>query len=224
MKFSPFYPHYDIPVPGLGQVTAACVEGVWQGLKIFPSEGYSFKTLKNDSMKNLKRKGKEIVDNTNESPENESSEKESPKKKTKQYEKCIGHKYGNEVLGYVEARKLIYIPTYNWVLENRLQSSVKKLKSLSSQKTVVLLDYETNENVENTSKPLSHASLIKAYVESLPEQAEAPVYKNGMKVRHAKFGDGKVVSMDVENERVVVAFDEVGEKMLSTSVAKLEII
>ncbi len=89
---------------------------------------------------------------------------------------------------------------------------------------MVLLDYETNENVENTSKPLSHASLIKAYVESLPEQAEAPVYKKGMKVRHAKFGDGKVVSMDVENERVVVAFDEVGEKRLSTSIAKLEII
>ena len=27
---------------------------------------------------------------------------------------------------------------------------------------VALLDYDTNEDVENTAKPLSHASLIKA--------------------------------------------------------------
>lgn len=30
---------------------------------------------------------------------------------------------------------------------------------------MILLDYDTNENVEDASKPLSHASLIKAYVE-----------------------------------------------------------
>ena len=41
---------------------------------------------------------------------------------------------------------------------------MKKLKTMSKSRTVVLLDYDTNEDIENTSKPLSHASLIKKYI------------------------------------------------------------
>ena len=29
VKFSPFYPHHDIPVPFWEGKTAACVEGIW---------------------------------------------------------------------------------------------------------------------------------------------------------------------------------------------------
>ena len=35
---SPFYPHGDIPVPFSQGYTAACVEAVWQGLKVFEDE------------------------------------------------------------------------------------------------------------------------------------------------------------------------------------------
>jgi hypothetical protein len=35
---------------------------------------------------------------------------------------------------------------------------------MNQTKTVVLLDYDTNEDIENSSKPLSHASLIKNYI------------------------------------------------------------
>ena len=31
---SPFYPHGGIPVPFSEGYTAACVEGIWQGLKV----------------------------------------------------------------------------------------------------------------------------------------------------------------------------------------------
>ena len=33
VKFSPFYPHNDIPVPFTPGRTAASVEAIWQGLK-----------------------------------------------------------------------------------------------------------------------------------------------------------------------------------------------
>ncbi|MDR1809531.1 MAG: hypothetical protein LBR34_03890, partial [Prevotella sp.] len=38
VKLSPFYPHGNIPVPFSDGVTAQTVEGIWQGLKVFPNE------------------------------------------------------------------------------------------------------------------------------------------------------------------------------------------
>ena len=35
-----------------------------------------------------------------------------------------------------------------------------------SIQNLVLLDYDTNEDVERTDAPLSHASLIKSYIET----------------------------------------------------------
>ncbi len=71
-----------------------------------------------------------------------------------------------ELLGYIEARKQIYIPTYKWVLENKVANIIERLRAASNEgKTIILLDYDTNADVENAKKPLSHASLIKAYVE-----------------------------------------------------------
>ena len=73
---------------------------------------------------------------------------------------------GIELLDYIEARKQIYIPTYRWILEHKVSQIVKRLKLASdSGKTIILLDYNTNADVEKMSTPLSHASLIKAYVE-----------------------------------------------------------
>ena len=34
--------------------------------------------------------------------------------------KPSGHKFGKRELGIVEARRRIYVPTYEWVLENRI--------------------------------------------------------------------------------------------------------
>lgn len=69
-------------------------------------------------------------------------------------------------MSYAEARRLIYLPAYRWVLENCLIEERAQLEQLNAQKTVILLDYETNGDVNNLKKPLSHAHLIKMYLEN----------------------------------------------------------
>jgi len=71
----------------------------------------------------------------------------------------------DELLGYVEARKRIYIPTYEHVLQNHLKNEVELLRGLLAEgNKIAFLDYDINEDVENTAKPLSHASLIKKWL------------------------------------------------------------
>ena len=54
------------------------------------------------------------------------------------------------------------------MLENKVADIIERLRNASNEgKTIVLLDYDTNADVENAKKPLSHASLIKAYVEGI---------------------------------------------------------
>ena len=55
VRLSPFYPHGDIPVPFSEGYTAACVEGVWQGLKVFEDEDIDISMFSNNTMKNIKR-------------------------------------------------------------------------------------------------------------------------------------------------------------------------
>lgn len=144
VKLSPFYPHRDIPIPFSEGYTATCVEAVWQGLKVFETCDVDVSLFDNDTMRNIKRT-------------------------TRKYGKPLGHRkgvHGSELLDYIEARKQIYIPTYRWVLENKVSHIIERLREASKTKTIILLDYDTNADVENPKKPLSHASLIKAYVES----------------------------------------------------------
>ena len=143
-KLSPFYPHYGIPVPFSDGYTATCVEAIWQGLKVFEGSDVDVQMFQNDTMKNIKRT-------------------------VRRFGKPLGHRkgvHGTELLGYIEARKQIYIPTYRWILENKVSDIIDRLRDASnSGKIIVLLDYDTNADVENAQKPLSHASLIKAYAE-----------------------------------------------------------
>ena len=145
-KLSPFYPHGGIPVPFSEGYTATCVEAIWQGLKVFEGADVDAALFQNDTMKGLKRT-------------------------VRRFGKPLGHRKGvngTELLGYIEARKLIYVPTYRWVLENKVLPIIERLRNASNEgKTIVLLDYDTNADVENAKKPLSHASLIKAYVEGI---------------------------------------------------------
>lgn len=146
VKLSPFYPHGGIPVPFSEGYKATCVEAIWQGLKVFEGAGVDTSLFQNDTMKGLKRT-------------------------VRRFGKPLGHRKGvngSELLGYIEARKQIYIPTYRWVLENKVANIIERLKAASEEgMTIVLLDYDTNADVENAKKPLSHASLIKAYVEGI---------------------------------------------------------
>ena len=144
-KLSPFYPHGGIPVPFSEGYTATCVEAIWQGLKVFEGCDVDTSLFQNDTMKGLKRT-------------------------VRRFGKPLGHRKGvngTELLCYIEARKQIYIPTYKWVLEHKVADIIERLREASKTKTIILLDYDTNADVENPKKPLSHASLIKAYAEGV---------------------------------------------------------
>lgn len=174
VKLSPFYPHGGIPVPFSDGYTATCVEAIWQGLKVFEGCGVDVEMFKNDTMKNIKRT-------------------------VRRFGKPLGHRkgvHGTELLGYIEARKLIYIPTYKWVLENKVANIIDRLREASKTKTIVLLDYDTNADVENAKKPLSHASLIKAYVEGVypygEEKEQQTELVGGSKSNRAKKEDNNL--------------------------------
>lgn len=145
VRLSPFYPHGGIPVPFSEGYTSACVEGIWQGLKVFEHEDVDTSMFRNDTMKNIKRT-------------------------VKTHGRVIGHRKGvggTEILGYVDAKHQIYIPTYRWVLEHKVQNIIERLREASKHKTIVLLDYNTCCDVDDAIKPLSHAYLVKAYAEGL---------------------------------------------------------
>lgn len=151
VQLSPFYPHGDIPVPFSQGITAACVEGIWQGLKVFDGEGIDRSCFENRTMKNIKRTVRRLG---------------APR----------GHQKGvhsTEMLDYITARKEIFIPAYQWVLEHKVNGILDRLRQASKTKTIVLLDYATNEDVDDPRKPLSHAFLVKAYVEGLYPFAQA---------------------------------------------------
>jgi len=143
VRFSPFYPHGGIPVPfSLGEFSMT-VEGIWQGLKVFETTDIDPSKLLISDMKGIKRS-------------------------ERKYGKVLGHRAGltgDQLLSYGEARRQIYIPSYQWLLENCVQDLLNELKNLGVDKTVVLLDYETNSDLDNLSRPLSHAGLIKLYLE-----------------------------------------------------------
>ena len=143
VKFSPFYPIGGIPVPFTEGEHALSVEGIWQGLKVFEDADVDETMFWRKDMKGMKRT-------------------------TATYGQCLGHRkglHGEELLGYIEARKQIYLPCYKWALENKLQKIVTAVRIISKNKPVVLLDYNTNSDVNNPKSALSHASLIKAYIE-----------------------------------------------------------
>ena len=143
VEFSPFYPHGGIPVPFSEETYSFSVEGIWQGLKVFEDADIDTSLFRKRDMKIMKRT-------------------------TRVFGQCLGHRKGvegEELLGYLTARKLIYLPCYKWVLDNKLQKLVTAIRIISKNKPVVLLDYNTNPDVYNPKKALSHAALIKAYIE-----------------------------------------------------------
>ena len=151
VRFSPLYPHNGIPVPLSPRFVTASVEGEWQGLKVFERADIDVTAMANTTLKNLKRT-------------------------TKRYGPMRGHRAGiggKGLLGYITARYEIYLPLYRWVLQNRLIAELAEMQRLSEQGEVVLLD---NGDVDDPSSPLSHAQLIRCYLETdWPARADQPV-------------------------------------------------
>ncbi len=138
VKFSPFFPIGKLSIPGNPSMGfSESVEGIWQGLKVFGYDGVDKAKFRVKSMKSIKRS---------------SNEKRG---------RVVGHSYEGRIIGYLESRKLIYVPAYNATLA-RLKPELDMIKALADKHDgkLVLLDYETNSDIDNLSKPLSHASLV----------------------------------------------------------------
>ena len=181
---SPFYPHKNIPIPGMKGKTATCVEAIWQGLKVFENQDVDYATFHNDTMKNIKRS-------------------------VRKYGKPLGHKFEDKLLNYKDARWQIYLPSYLYVLENiqSVRLVLDKIREKLKECDIVFLDYNTNCNIADCSKPLSHAGLVKLYLEGkYPKLEERDKYENENKAviiydtiesmidaikKHEKFSDKK---------------------------------
>lgn len=153
VKFSPFYPHGRIPIPPKcdnPKYFSETVEGIWQGLKVFEGEDIDRSKFEIKNMEGIKRT-------------------------VRKFGKPLGHRFGiegKELLDYPTARKEIYLRTYAWLLDNVLQTEIQLLKVLADKQDIVLLDYNTNEDIEDCKKPLSHAGLVKRYLmKKYPELA-----------------------------------------------------
>lgn len=142
---SPFYPHGNIPIPFTPGVYATCVEAIWQGLKVFQTADIDVEIFKNDTMKGLKRT-------------------------VRRFGPPLGHRkgvYGKELLNYFDARMQIYLPTYKWVLENvpSVRNIISRIAERAKTHDIVFLDYNTNIEFRDITSPLSHAGLVKLYIE-----------------------------------------------------------
>lgn len=143
VKLSPFYPIGDIPVPLSEGHFAQSVEGIWQGLKVFESEGIDLSKMEVTTMKGLKRT-------------------------VRKFGNVKGHQAGisnQDLLPYIDARKQIYLPAYRWVLDHKVDDVLQLIRDEAAQHPVILLDYEINGDIDNAAKPLSHAYLVKYYLE-----------------------------------------------------------
>lgn len=142
VRLSPFYPHGGIPVPFTPGVSSASVEGIWQALKVFEHADVDPAKLTVTTMAGLKRTVRRLG-------------------------AVRGHReglHGTRLLDYLTARREIYLPSYRWVLEHRTADLVDELRRLGHDRRLVLLDYTTNGDVTDLSRPLSHAALIARYL------------------------------------------------------------
>ncbi|WP_433204128.1 DUF6939 family protein [Dactylosporangium sp. CS-047395] len=142
VRFSPFYPHGGIPVPLTPGVTATSVEAIWQALKVFATADVDRTLLQATRMTGLKRT-------------------------VTRYGQVRGHRAGlnsPDLLDYETARRRIYLPAYRHVLDHNLTPELAQLRRLAAAGPLALLDYTTNGDISNLSKPLSHAALIRLHL------------------------------------------------------------
>jgi hypothetical protein len=89
-----------------------------------------------------------------------------------------GHLFGNDILGYIDARKQIYVPAYLYHVINHVLDGVKEdLEARIKSAPVVFHDVETNEYIDDDSRPYSHAALLVRLLNFLKDSPLPPFNK-----------------------------------------------
>lgn len=205
---SPFFPHRNIPIPGDSRgMTATCVEAIWQGLKVFEGADIDKQLFCNDTMKNIKRT-------------------------VRKFGRPLGHRYGvysQTILNYADARRYIYIPSYKYVLDNvpEVHRIIEKIREKAKESDIVLLDYNLNPDNRDITKPLSHAELVKMYIEGrYPSKAEdfIPFTEEELKARKLAGKKCSKQKMKVETqEDIAIVTEKISELLLTTEMSSADI-
>jgi hypothetical protein len=177
VQLSPFYPHGQIPIPPYQkdvkpEYFSQTVEGIWQGLKVFEGEDIDTSKFEITNMEGIKRT-------------------------VRKFGKPLGHRYGigsSQLLDYPTARKEIYLRAYAWVLDNKVSDIILKLKKLAEKQDLILLDYNTNEDIENYKQPISHAGLVKRYLLKKYPELETLIFEQPKEEKKKKSSTKKATS------------------------------
>ena len=80
--------------------------------------------------------------------------------------KPSGHQFGKKELGVVDARRLIYVPTYEWVLENRIDPELIRnfIDAALAGVTQHFHDVGDNGDPNDADQPLAHAAVLARYL------------------------------------------------------------
>lgn len=143
---NPFYVWDEpvLPVPGQNNVYARSIESIWQGLKLVDgqTDKQQFYGTPHKRPSDLERR-KNLDYNYNASE----------------------FKLGSQCLSLLEARVLIYLPSYLYLLENLVPDEcISTIEShLRSPGRVVFYDWDANGDLLNTDDSFSHSSLLASW-------------------------------------------------------------
>jgi hypothetical protein len=80
--------------------------------------------------------------------------------------KPAGHLFGKKLLGVVEARRLIYVPIYEWMLENCINAGLIQTFIDAALAGVVQHFHDVGDNGDpnDPDQPLAHAAVLVRYL------------------------------------------------------------
>jgi hypothetical protein len=73
-----------------------------------------------------------------------------------------GHKFGDRLLGYIEARRLVYLPAYEYMWKMCVGRDIRSLMFKPALEGIVqyFYDYDDNGDIEDSRRPLAHSSIL----------------------------------------------------------------
>jgi hypothetical protein len=82
--------------------------------------------------------------------------------------KPSGHRYGDQVIGYVEARYKIYKVAYEWMLEHRVADLIEEFVAKAFEGVPQYFhDLGDNSDINNTELTVAHSSFVVQHVNRL---------------------------------------------------------
>lgn len=144
--FNPFFTWSEplIPLPGMKEKKSKSVEAIWQGTKWIDekTDVYQFDTY----------------------PYKRPSEKEREENKNYSYAEAQ-FLYDQKIIHHREARFLIYLVSYLYVMNYLVPDSIMNdiFNSIEEGHTIIFYDWDSNMDITNISESFSHSAILAAW-------------------------------------------------------------